>query len=154
MHKLIGVFGQQLRHDIETLAVERVELLARPLAKGGAQARRRDERSVVALERAEALRMHAAEHMSRDPLHGGKRQDFWSHHLGGLLIGCDGCAADRYGKLAVERPSPTPARQCRRFRAAQSKEIARTHPNAGDIQSGQRERGPANKTCNKKGLPR
>ena len=54
MHKLIGVFGQQLRHDIETLAVERVELLARPLAKGGAQARRRDERSVVALERAEA----------------------------------------------------------------------------------------------------
>ena len=102
MHKLIGVFGQQLRHDIETLAVERVELLARPLAKGGTQARRGDERSVVALERAEALCMHAAEHMSRDPLHGGKRQDFWSHHLGGLLIGRGGTPSTDTEKLAAE----------------------------------------------------
>ena len=34
MHELIGVLGQQLRHDIEALAVERVKLLAIPLAKG------------------------------------------------------------------------------------------------------------------------
>ena len=81
MHELIGVFGQQLRHDIEARAVERVELLARPLAKGGAQAWRGDERRVVALERTEALGVHAAKHVSRDPLHGGKRQDCRSHHL-------------------------------------------------------------------------
>ena len=58
------------------------------------------------------------------------------------MIGCDGRAADRYGKLAVERPSPTPARQCSRLCTPQSKEIARTRPNAGDIQSRYRERGP------------
>lgn len=64
----------------------------------------------------------------------------------------DGRAADRYGKLAVERPSPTPARQCSRLCTPQSKEIARTHPNAGDIQSGQREKSSA-KPATKKACP-
>ena len=48
-------------------------------------------------------------------------------------------AVGRYGN-SRRRPSPAQARQCRRLRAHQSKEIARTRANAGDIQSRCREK--------------
>ena len=72
-HKLIRVLGHQLRHHVKPLVVSRIDFLKRLAAKAVAHPRRRQKRRVIAVERTEALRMHATEHMPGNPLHGGQR---------------------------------------------------------------------------------
>ena len=69
-HELVGVLGEQLRDDVQPLVVRRVDLLEVLAAEGRAHAGRREERRVVSVERAEALGVDTAEHVSRDALHG------------------------------------------------------------------------------------
>ena len=70
----VGVVGQKLGHDIEALVVRRVEFTAVALAEWRSHlGERRDERRVVAVERAEDFRVNAAKRISGDSLHGGKR---------------------------------------------------------------------------------
>ena len=70
----VGIVGQELGHDIEALVVRGVELAAVALAEWRSHLReRRDERRVVAVERTEDFRVHAAKRISGDSLHGGKR---------------------------------------------------------------------------------
>ena len=70
-HKLVRILGHKLGDDVESLVVGRVDFLKRLTAKAIANPRRRQKRRVIAIERTEALRMHAAEHMPGNPLHGG-----------------------------------------------------------------------------------
>ena len=72
-HKLVRVLGHQLRHHVEPLVIGRIDLLKRLAAKAVSHPRRRQKRRVIAIERTEALRMHATEHMPGNPLHGGQR---------------------------------------------------------------------------------
>lgn len=74
-HKLVRVLGHQLRHHVEPLVIGRIDLLKRLAAKAVSHPRRRQKRRVIAIERTEALRMHATEHMPGNPLHGGQRKD-------------------------------------------------------------------------------
>ena len=74
-HKLVRVLGHQLRHYAEPLVIGRIDLLKRLAAKAVSHPRRRQKRRVIAIERAEALRMHTTEHMPGNPLHGGKRKN-------------------------------------------------------------------------------
>ena len=73
-HELVCIVGEQLRNYVETLVALRVDLFIRLAAKRRAYLRRSEERSVVAVEGAEALRVDPAKYASRDPLHGGKRE--------------------------------------------------------------------------------
>ena len=85
-HKLVRVLGHQLRHYVEPLVIGRIDLLKRLAAKAVAHPRRRQKRRVIAIECAEALRMHATEHMPGNPLHRGKRKN---HLLFSHINGCD-----------------------------------------------------------------
>ena len=72
-HKLVRVLGHQLRHYVEPLVIDRVDLLKRLATKAVSHPWRRQERRVIAIERTEALRVHATEHMPGNPLHRGQR---------------------------------------------------------------------------------
>ena len=72
-HKLVRILGHKLRHHVEPLIVGLIDLLKRLAAKAVAHPRRRQKRRVVAVERTKAFRMHAAEHMPGNPLHGSQR---------------------------------------------------------------------------------
>lgn len=85
-HKLVRVLGHQLRHYVEPLVIGRIDLLKRLAAKAVSHPRRRQKRRVIAIERTEALRMHATEHMPGNPLHRGKRKN---HLLFSHINGCD-----------------------------------------------------------------
>lgn len=72
-HKLVRVLGHQLRHHVEPLVIGGIDLFKRLTAKAVAHARRRQKRRVITIECAEALRVHATEHMPGNPLHRGQR---------------------------------------------------------------------------------
>ena len=71
----LRVVREHLRHHVQAPVIHRVELRHRTLAEPAAQMRGREKRRVVAVERAEALRMHRAEGVPGKPLHGGERQN-------------------------------------------------------------------------------
>ena len=68
-HKLVRILGHQLGHHVKSLVISRVDLFKRLAAKAIAHPRRRQKRRVITIERAEALRMHATEHMPGNALH-------------------------------------------------------------------------------------
>ena len=72
-HKLVRILGHQLRHHVEPPVIGGIDLFKRLTAKAVAHARRRQKRRVITIERTEALRMHATEHMPGNPLHRGQR---------------------------------------------------------------------------------
>ena len=72
-HKLVRILGHKLGDDVEPLVVGRVDFFKRLTAKAIANPRRRQKRRVITIERTEALRMHATEHMPGNPLHRGQR---------------------------------------------------------------------------------
>ena len=72
-HKLVRVFGHQLRHHVKPLIIGGIDLFKRLAAKAVAHPWRRQKRRVITIERTETLRMHATEHMPGNPLHRGQR---------------------------------------------------------------------------------
>ena len=89
--ELVGILREQLGHDIEPGVALRVELLHGLPAKRRSHARRGDEGRIAAVECAEAHRVNPAEHVSRDPLHGGERQQ----HRANLASGMGGAGRVR-----------------------------------------------------------